>query len=106
VPNVVTPISNETIRGINRYTINKEHSKLLTIFMNRDFIGQEIFDVEPEYENTCKYLMEERIDFVVVDKNQFYYDENGVIIPIYFKVRDCATPIYESDRYFIYQFYW
>ena len=106
VPNIVTPISNETIRSINRYAINKERSKLLTIFMNRDFIGQEIFDVEPEYENTCKYLMDERIDFVVVDKNQFYYDENGVIIPIYFKVRDCATPIYESDRYFIYQFYW
>lgn len=106
VPNVVTPISNETIRGINRYTINKEHSKLLTIFMNRDFIGQKIFDVEPEYENTCKYLMDERIDFVVVDKNQFYFDEKGVIIPIYFKVRDCATPIYESDHYFIYQFYW
>lgn len=106
VPNVITPISNETIRSINRYAINKERSKLLTIFMNRDFIGQEIFDVKPEYDKTCQYLMDERIDFVIVDKNQFYYDEEGLIIPLYFKVRDCATPIYESNDYFIYQFYW
>lgn len=106
VPNVVTPISNESIRSINRYAINSEKSKLLTIFMNRDFIGQEIFDVKPEYDKTCQYLMDDRIDFVVVDKNQFYIDEGGVIIPLYFKVRDCATPIYENKDYFIYQFYW
>jgi len=106
VPNVVTPISNEMIRSINRYTINAEKSKLLTIFMNRDFIGQEIFDVVPDYANTCHYLIDERIDFVVVSKNQFYIDEKGIIIPLYFKVRDCATPVFENTDYFIYQFYW
>jgi len=106
VPNVITPISNEDIRNIDKYTLNPETSKLLTIFENRDYIGQQIFDTEPDYIHTCQYLMDAQVDFVVVDKRQFFVDETGQFIPLYFLVRDCATPVFENTDYFIYQFYW
>lgn len=106
VPNVITPISNESIRNIDKYQVNHESSKLLTIFENRDFIGQKIFDVEPDYAHTCDYLIQEKVDFVIVDKNQFLIDENNIVIPLYFKVRDCADSVFENKDYIIYQFYW
>lgn len=74
--------------------------------MNRDYIGQVIFDQEPQYDQTCSLLIESRIDFVIVSKNQFLIDDIGEIIPLYFKVRDCADLVYENSGYMLYQFYW
>lgn len=106
VPNVINILNNDVIRGIDKFSIRPEESKLLNIFIVRDFIGQEIFDKEPDYENTCNYLIDEKVDFVIVDKNQFYVNEDGSFTPLYFKVRDCSTQIYENENYLIYQFYW
>ncbi len=115
VPYVVTPISNNSIRSINKYTINNIDDsdklsgnilELFKIFLNKDYIEQEIFDSKINYSQTCDYLISEKIDFVVVSKEQYFVDEKGEVIPVYFKVRDCATQIYENESYMIYQFYW
>lgn len=103
---VYTPIANETIRGLDKFKTVPETSKLLNIFVNRDHYGQMIFDVEPDYENTCKYLIEVKADFVIVDKSAYYEIATEQFEPLYFRVRECGTSIFENDKYALYQFYW
>ena len=103
---VYTPIANETIRGLDKFKTIPETSKLLNIFVNRDHYGQMIFDVEPDYENTCKYLIEIKADFVIVNKSTYYEIGSNQFEPLYFRVRECGTSIFENDEYILYQFYW
>lgn len=103
---VYTPIANETIRGLDKFKTVPETSKLLNIFVNRDHYGQKIFDKDPDYANTCKYLMEAKADFVIVNRKAFYEIAPNQFEPLYFRVRECASEIYVNDDYILYQFYW
>ena len=103
---VYTPIANETIRGLDKFKTVPETSKLLNIFVNRDHFGQMIFDKEPDYANTCKYLIEAKADFVIVNRNTAYEISPGQFVPLYFRIRECATDIFTNDDYILYQFYW
>lgn len=107
VSNIYSVLDYNTFRSIDRFDNNATppYSPLWNIFMPRDYIGQKIFIDEPDYENTCKYLIEAQVDFVLVDAKQFYM-KDGNFIPLYLKVRDCAKEVYSNDRYILYQFYW
>ena len=80
-------------------------NELWNIFVNRDLGTTQIFKQTPDTNNACQYLVEEEPDFVLVDKDQFYFDGENYV-PIYFRVRGCGTNIYENDDYILYQFYW
>lgn len=106
VPNIITPISNEIIRNLDKDQAVDEISQLLNIFVVRDFTGQKVFNQSPVYDMTCQLLIDNRIDFIIVDRTQFYYSDNMEFIPLEFRVRDCATEILSNDRYALYQMYW
>lgn len=106
VKDITLPLSYRIYRSLDVY--EKEiaaPSALWNIFVYRDFESMRIFDTDPDYINTCQYLIEEQVNFVLVARNQFYR-ENNEYIPLYFRVRDCASLVYENDDYLLYQFYW
>jgi len=106
VKNITLPLSYRTYRSLHVYEeVIEAPSELWNIFVYRDFETMRIFDTTPDYANTCKYLIEEKVDFVLVARNQFYR-EKGDFVPLYFRVRDCASLVYENDDYLLYQFYW
>lgn len=107
VSNIYSIITVNEYRQLERYTgnTNPAPSELWNIFVKRSYYGEPIFNTEPDYDHVCQYLIEERVDFVILDNSQFY-EKDGVYVPLYFEVRGCATFIYENDSYMLYQFYW
>lgn len=107
VSNVFSVLDYNTYRSIDRFdaVVNPSFSPLWNIFYPRDYYGQSIFSDEPDYSNTCNYLVESRVDFVVLDSAQFYMND-GDYVPLYLRVRECGTEVYRNDRYILYQFYW
>ncbi len=105
VPNIKSVISYGQYRAVNRYDYEHEYSKLLNIFILREYYNQPIFIEDADYEHTCEYLIEEKVDFVIVDNRQ-YYIKDGEFIPLYIRVRDCASEVYKNEKYTLYQFYW
>lgn len=105
VKDIELPLSYRIYRGLDIYDVVDAPDELWNIFVNRDYEAMRIFKQDPDYANVCTYLEEEKPDFVVVDKNQFYFDGENYV-PIFFRVRGCGTSIYENDDYILYQFYW
>lgn len=105
VKGIELPLSYRTYRKLDIYDVVDAPNELWNIFVNRDLGTTQIFKQTPDTNNTCQYLVEEEPDFVLVDKDQFYFDGENYV-PIYFRVRGCGTNIYENDDYILYQFYW
>ena len=107
VSNIYSVLNYNTYRAIDRFDeiLTPTISPLWNIFIPRDYYGQAIFSDEPDYDNTCQYLIDAQVDFVLVDSLQFYM-KDGDYVPLYLKVRDCAKEVYSNDRYILYQFYW
>lgn len=107
VSNVFSVLDYNTYRSIDRYDeeASPSISPLWNIFYPRDFYGQSIFSDEPDYANTCMYLVDSKVDFVLLDATQFYMI-NGDYVPLELRVRDCGTEVYRNNRYILYQFYW
>lgn len=108
VSNIDSVLDYNSYRSIDRFDLNTTpaFSPLWNIFVPRDYYGQAIFSDEPDYMNTCQYLVESRVDFVLVDSTQYYIDSTGGFVPLFIRVRDCATEVYSNNRYILYQFYW
>jgi len=106
VKNIELPLSYAYYRKLDVYDeVVSAPNELWNIFINREYEAMRIFKQDPDYENVCLYIEEEKPDFVLVDKNQFYFDGENYV-PIFFRVRGCGTNIYENDDYILYQFYW
>jgi hypothetical protein len=106
VKDVTLPLNYSVYRRLRVYEeIVEAPSELWNIFVYRDYETMKIFKPEPDYANTCTYLIDEKVNFVLVARNQFYR-VNGDYVPLYLRVRDCATLIYENEDYLLYQFYW
>ena len=106
VAGIYTPISVRETRWLDKYSITDSDNELMKVFVYRDFVGQEIFSERPKFECACDLLIDHRIDFVIIAKNQAYMEENGDFVPLYFRVRDCGSLVYENDDYLLYRFYW
>jgi hypothetical protein len=103
VPKIETPLDYHTYRKLDLYsTDTKEISPLWNIFIFREYSEMSVFDTPPDYENTCNYLYDERIDFVLVDKKQFYVKDDQYYL-LHHHVRGCSELIYENDVYLLYQ---
>lgn len=106
VKNIELPLSYAYYRKLDVYDeVVSAPNELWNIFINREYEAMRIFKQDPDYENVCLYIEEEKPDFVLVDKDQFYFDGENYV-PIFFRVRGCGTNIYENDDYILYQFYW
>lgn len=106
VPNIETPVSFNFVRVLNKFEGGYvAHTPLHNIFIYRDYFGQKIYNTEPEYINTCYYLIDIKTDFIVVAKNQSF-DNNGEVKFLYHVVRECSTQVFENDEYFVYQMFW
>ncbi|MDP3443963.1 MAG: hypothetical protein Q8T08_13995, partial [Ignavibacteria bacterium] len=106
VKGIILPLNYQTYRRLRVFEeVVDAPSELWNIFVYREYETMKIFKPEPDYVNACKYLIDEKVNFVLIARNQFYR-ENGDFVPLYFRVRDCATLIYENDDYLLYQFYW
>lgn len=105
VKDVELPLSYGFYRRLDIYNVIDAPNQLWNIFVNRDYEAMRIFKQDPDYENVCQYIVEEEPDFVLVDKDQYYFDGENYV-PILFRVRGCGTNIYENDDYVLYQFYW
>ncbi|GEM_PF-3385676 len=106
VKNVELPLSYGYYRKLDVYDeVVDAPNQLWNIFMVREYEAMRVFKQDPDYANVCQYIVEEEPDFILVDKDQFYFDGENYV-PIYFRVRGCGTQIYENDDYLLYQFYW
>jgi len=106
VKDIELPLSYSYYRRLDVYgKVISAPNELWNIFIYRDFETMRIFDKYADYKNTCDYLVMSKVDFVLIARNQFYR-ENEDFVPLYIRVRDCATLIYENDDYLLYQFYW
>jgi len=106
VKNIELPLSYGYYRKLDVYDeVVSAPNELWNIFMVREYETMRVFDTLPDSANVCQYLIEEQVDFVLVDRKQ-YYREGEAYVPIYFRVRGCGTMIYENDDYLLYQFYW
>lgn len=92
-------------RGFDKYSLNKKSSILFKLFIKRDYPGQVIFENEPDFHCMCDTLVQNKVDFVIIDKNQTYYDD-GKHLSITFLIRDCADLLFENEKYGLYRFYW
>jgi hypothetical protein len=108
VSNIHNVLDFNTYRFTDRYSGNlrQSYSPIWNIFFPREYFGQPIFLDPPDYVNTCKYLIDGRIDFVLIGINQFYLDESGDFVPLFIRVRDCATEVFRNETYILYQFFW
>lgn len=102
VPKVVLAFS---MRDVGLYSVNVTENQLLKIFYPRMHAGQIMFDEEPDFKCACDELIEKRVDYVIIDRNQVYLD-NGKYEHLYYLVRDCADLEYQNDRYALFRFYW
>ena len=102
VPDITLAFS---MREVELYSINTGKSNLLKIFYPRRHAGQQMFDEEPDFRCACDELIDQLIDYVIIDKKQVYWD-NGKYEHLYYLVRNCAELTYENDRYALFRFYW
>ncbi len=59
-----------------------------------------------DYSNVCTEVLNARIDFIVLRKDLFIYDEKSDnYIPLHWVVRDCYTYVYENNDYILYRIY-
>lgn len=106
VKNIELPLSYGYYRKLDVYDeVVDAPNQLWNIFMVREYEAMRVFKQDPDYANVCQYIVKEEPDFILVDKDQFYFDGENYV-PIYFRVRGCGTQIYENDDYLLYQFYW
>lgn len=107
VSNIYSLIDVNYYRNLKRFSDTNQSapSELVNIFTKRFYFGEPLFDTPANYDQVCTYLVDEKVDFVILDKSQFY-EKDGVYVPLYFEVRGCASFIYENDSFMLYQLYW
>lgn len=86
---------------------NYADKQLYSIFYPTDYNGEKYELVEPDYANLAIYLKEENVRYVVVDKNESYYDEElGYYNYLVYKVANCGYgySVYSNDSYELFRF--
>lgn len=91
--------------------INPEWSnaekQVYSIFYPPAYLGDVCKEIKADYDNVGIYLSEANIDFLIVDKNQEYYNENENNWQyLIYKVAECGYgySIYSNDNYELFKF--
>ena len=80
--------------------------KLFEIFYPSAYLG-DVVSKNPNYDNMLEYIVNAKVDYIVVDKREEYYDkEKKDYSYLFYKVSEvCGIyPIYENDTYAIYHY--
>lgn len=87
--------------------LENTYEELFKIFYTPVFPGDDGPRFSTNYSLTCNLLIENKIDFIIYDKELSVYDETSMNwIPIHWYARGCAEKAYENKRYIMYRFYW
>ena len=73
-------------------------SELLNLFIERDFIGQNIFKEDPNYDKACQIIYEENVEYIILRKDQFK-EKDDTWIPIWLDMRACSETLFQNDDY-------
>ena len=96
----------DVYKGFVKYKESDPRYQLYHIFYNPIFYSEESIRMESDYQNACKYLNEQQVVFVLIDKSFSVINEYGDWVPLEWMVRNCAQKAYENDSYVVYRFYW
>lgn len=103
VPNIIVPITFNQMRTIDRYSNSANApTPLHNIFVYREYSAQQIYNTEPDYRNTCKYLADAKVDFVIIAHNQVFI-EDGEYVPLFVRMRSCGDLEYSNEGYAIFR---
>lgn len=101
VNDIELPYSVYDTRTSDHYADVKQDapSELMNIFFLRDYVGQQIYSTNPNYENANELLLSNDIDYLIMRKDQAIDNNDGTYQPIYLNIREIADILYENDRY-------
>lgn len=108
VPEVYHIYSNySTRRYYDPSAEESNYDPLFRIFYTPVFPGDDGPRFNAPYKSTCTYLIDNKVDFIIYDKELSVYDDSSKNwIPLHWYARSCAERTYENDRYIMYRFYW
>lgn len=108
VPEVYHMYSNFSTRRMYDPSLDEaSYEPLFRIFYTPVFPGDDGPRFNAPYKDTCSLLIDNKIDFVIYDKELSVYDDtSNNWIPLHWYARSCAEKTYENDRYIMYRFYW
>lgn len=87
-------------------TWDESKYQIYAMFWPVDHYGDERQPDDVDYSHMCEYIYESEIDYLVLDQEMIYYDENrDEYYPMFYAVNECGKyPIHENERYSIYYF--
>lgn len=117
-PKIVTPVKyTQSMLNKGNYYFNRGNLRgpwseaeyeIYLIFHPDRYLESETKIREADYSNVCKYIKEAEIDYIVVRKEDLYYDENfegGTWLNGNYYVSNCGTyPFYENEQYSVYYY--
>lgn len=88
----------EIVKYENEEMLENAPSELLNLFIERDFIGQNIFKEDPNYDKACQIIYEENVEYIILRKDQFK-EKDDTWIPIWLDMRACSETLFQNDDY-------
>lgn len=83
------------------------YDDIYRIFYTPVFPGDDGPRLGAPVRNTCSLIVDNRVDFIVYNKNLSVYDDQiGAWMPIYWYARNCAIVAFENDTYVLYRLFW
>lgn len=73
--------------------------ELLNVFYPRSFVGQKVWDNEPDYTQACRLIEASDVDYLVLSKESLIQWEDGTTEPLWMYIRTCARELYSNDSY-------
>ena len=98
----------KTLYGRNRNFNNDSNYELYKIFYPVDYFGDPWAPKNPQYENMCEFISEDKYELIIQDKGIDYYDEDkNVYYSIRYLIDKCGSyPVYENNTYVVYRYFY
>lgn len=88
------------VKYSDRNLLQPQPSELMNIFIERDFIGQYIFQEMPNYDRACEVLSEEDVSYIIIKTDQFK-EQDETWVPIWLDMRACNEVVLKNDEYVV-----
>jgi len=104
VPNIKTPVVTDVYKIKEFYSDTTYSIKQLgTIFYPRTYPDEDwISGLKPDFINTVKYLEENQVQFVLVNKTSYFLDDNNNYVYLYSLVYESYDVLYQNDSYILF----
>lgn len=81
--------------------LNQVNGEALLLFSPRTEIYDEIAGIKPDYSRMCPVMIETGADYLVMQANLMYPNENGDYVPIWWDARACSDSIFDNKEWVI-----